>query len=224
MSRARNRPRSINIHQLSPIPALHRHTRMLTSDEYDTESDDNIYCSEELAGEDKNDLKIRMNGWEDTRNCSHSARCPGASPPSPSARNHRSKVKTPIEQKNQNILITPPPTVKKIQEARNYTQWGPTAAQDASTSAKCPPARPQAAACSTDRRARVRIEIPSTRRHQYSKYTGWYMNTDNLIPTLVNPIRDREYEIHRDCNVPVPSIEHVYARQDLAKTRRRWLF
>jgi hypothetical protein len=116
-------------------------------------------------------------------------------------RRQRSQTLSPRKQNS--LPITPPPTVTKTQRDQRYT----STANNASPSTSITPARQPYTAPKTLYNTKVKV---ATGTQLFKRY-------DKRNDLDYNAMRDPKHEIHWGCDVALPSIENVYARQERAK-------
>jgi hypothetical protein len=123
-------------------------------------------------------------------------------------RRQRSETLSP--RKQDSIPITPPPTVTKRQRDQRYT----STANNASPSTSITPARQPYTAPKTQRSNKIKVAAGAALFTRYDKRNDLDYHA----------MRDTKLKIHWGCDVAMPSIENVYARQERADSwaKRRW--
>jgi hypothetical protein len=149
----------------------------------------------------EDDLEIDMKGW-DTIPISESQHQRYFT------RRQRSKTLSP--RKQEPLPITPPPTLTKTQERQRYS----STANNASPSSSITPAR----------QSYIAPEIPYYNRVKVAAGAALFKSYDERNDVDYHAMRDPTHQVHWGCDVAMPSIENVYARQERANSwaKRRW--
>jgi hypothetical protein len=123
-------------------------------------------------------------------------------------RRQRSQTLSP--RKQDPLPITPPPTVTKRQRDQRYT----STANNASPSTSITPARQPYTAPKIQRSNKIKVAAGTQLLKSYDKRNDMGYHA----------MRDPKHEIHWGCDVAMPSIENVYARQERADSwaKRGW--
>jgi hypothetical protein len=150
---------------------------------------------------DEDDLDIDMKGW-DTIPISESQHQRYFT------RRQRSETLSP--RKQDPLPITPPPTLTKTQERQRYSSTTDNAPPSTSTT----PTRQPYTAPKTLYNTKVKV---ATGTQLFKRY-------DKRNDLDYHAMRDPKHKIHWGCDVAMPSIENVYARQKRADSwaKREW--
>jgi hypothetical protein len=117
-------------------------------------------------------------------------------------RRQRSKTLSP--RKQDPLPITPPPTLTKTQERQRYS----STANNASLSTSTTPTRQLYTAPKTLYNTKAKVATG----------TQLFKSYDERNDVDYHAMRDPKHKIHWGCDVAMPSIEDVYARQERAKS------
>jgi hypothetical protein len=169
-----------------------------SSSETDTQSE--VSEGNDKVVEDKHDLKIKMNNWEETRSPSHSARRQVEPSSSQSVRFQRSRAQSPEMNR-----MTPSSTVERNAGQSGYTIQSRRPTDNALSSARLRSTRRPMANSQTPRTRYVRLEIPGTRRS--AGYSPCFQSLEADLNATYDPVRDSGHWCHENCDVPLPSVE-----------------
>jgi hypothetical protein len=117
-------------------------------------------------------------------------------------RRQRSKTLSP--RKQDPLPITPPPTLTKTRERQRFS----STANNASSSTSTKPTR----------QLSIAPKIPCYNKVKVAAGAALFKSYDERNDVDYHAMRDPKHKIHWGCDVAMPSIEDVYARQERAKS------
>ena len=125
------------------------------------------------------------------------------------------------------MLMTPPssgrkPHQKSPHPPRVQGQNGRSASNDSRLS-NIHVARPPPATSQTIRNNKVKADTLPIPNHSHPRTSPLPVTYDKRRDPNYNPMRDPDHRAHYGCDIPLPSVEDVYARQERAWRRlQRW--